>query len=75
MSPLFVPPSATVGPPGKSAYELSVENGFVGTKEEWLASLKPTNYMIGVGTHRITVSPVAPTDPRPESGDLWIESR
>ncbi len=25
---------------GKSAYEIAVENGFVGTEEEWLASLK-----------------------------------
>ena len=28
------------GTPGKSAYELAVENGFQGTLEEWLASLK-----------------------------------
>lgn len=28
------------GPPGKSAYELAVENGFVGTEEQWLASLE-----------------------------------
>ena len=26
---------------GKSAYELALANGFVGTEEEWLASLKP----------------------------------
>ena len=26
--------------PGKSAYQIAVENGFVGTQEEWLASLK-----------------------------------
>lgn len=29
-----------VGVDGASAYELAVENGFVGTVEEWLASLK-----------------------------------
>lgn len=29
------------GMPGLSAYELAVEAGFTGTKEEWLASLKP----------------------------------
>ena len=29
-----------VGEPGKSAYEIAVEHGFVGTEEEWLASLK-----------------------------------
>lgn len=28
-----------VGPRGKSAYEIALENGFVGTEEEWLASL------------------------------------
>jgi hypothetical protein len=25
---------------GKSAYEVAVDNGFVGTEQEWLASLK-----------------------------------
>lgn len=28
------------GAPGKSAYQLAVEHGFVGTEAEWLASLK-----------------------------------
>ena len=28
------------GPEGKSAYRIAVDNGFVGTEEEWLASLK-----------------------------------
>ena len=28
------------GDPGKSAYQLAVDNGFVGTEDEWLASLK-----------------------------------
>lgn len=27
------------GVPGKSAYEIAVDNGFVGTEEEWLESL------------------------------------
>jgi hypothetical protein len=27
------------GPPGKSAYQVAVENGFVGTEAEWLAML------------------------------------
>lgn len=26
---------------GKSAYEIAVENGFLGTEQEWLDSLKP----------------------------------
>ena len=29
-----------IGPRGYSAYEIAVQNGFVGTEEEWLASLK-----------------------------------
>ena len=28
------------GEPGKSAYEIAVENGYSGTEEEWLESLK-----------------------------------
>lgn len=32
--------SGTPGQDGKSAYEIAVENGFDGTEEEWLASLK-----------------------------------
>lgn len=31
---------ALIGPQGKSAYQLAVENGFKGTESEWLASLK-----------------------------------
>lgn len=32
--------TAVNGINGKSAYQLDVEQGFVGTEEEWLASLK-----------------------------------
>lgn len=32
-------PPGPQGPQGLSAYEVAVENGFVGTEEEWLASL------------------------------------
>lgn len=28
------------GPQGKSAYELAVDNGFKGTEQQWLSSLK-----------------------------------
>ena len=31
------------GQDGKSAYQIAVENGFVGTEAEWLSSLKGTN--------------------------------
>ena len=32
--------SASAGNPGESAYEIAVRHGFVGTEEEWLASLR-----------------------------------
>ena len=32
--------SAGEGVPGKSAYEIAVENGFIGSEEEWLESLE-----------------------------------
>lgn len=35
--------------PGKSAYQIAVENGFEGTIEEWLASLKGKNGDNGIG--------------------------
>lgn len=35
-----VQPYYAKGDPGKSAYEIAVEQGFVGTEEEWLESLK-----------------------------------
>ena len=28
------------GADGQSAYEIAVDNGYIGTEEEWLASLK-----------------------------------
>lgn len=31
---------ALKGEDGKSAYQIAVEHGFVGTEEEWIASLK-----------------------------------
>lgn len=34
---------------GKSAYEIAVENGFVGTEEEWLESLKGQAATVEVG--------------------------
>lgn len=33
--------------PGKSAYEIAVENGFIGTEEEWLESLHGNTPYIG----------------------------
>lgn len=30
--------------PGPSAYQVALQNGFVGTEEQWLASLRPTGF-------------------------------
>lgn len=35
--------TGAAGKDGKSAYELAVQQGFSGTLDEWLASLKATN--------------------------------
>lgn len=32
---------SSIGPRGYSAYEIAVQNGYTGTEEEWIASLKP----------------------------------
>lgn len=37
------------GADGKSAYEIALENGFVGTQEEWLASLAGSQVQSGWG--------------------------
>lgn len=38
--PIFVSGGGGTGADGKSAYEIAVDNGFVGDETEWLASLK-----------------------------------
>ena len=37
----------------KSAYDIAVENGFIGTEEEWLNSLKGSSPVIGDNGHWI----------------------
>ncbi len=39
-----------VGPRGKSAYQIAVDNGYEGTEEEWLASLVGETPEISIGT-------------------------
>ena len=34
------------GEDGKSAYQIAVENGFVGTEAEWIESLKGDDYIL-----------------------------
>lgn len=38
---LQIKTSGPIGPEGKSAYMVAVENGFVGSEQDWLESLKP----------------------------------
>lgn len=40
-----------VGQNGKSAYEIAVDNGFSGSEEEWLLSLKGVTPHIGENNH------------------------
>lgn len=54
------------GVDGKSAYEIAVEHGFIGTEEEWLASLKGDTGAAGADGNAIwktTVEPTAPNYP------------
>lgn len=50
-----------VGPQGLSAYQIAVANGFIGTEQEWLDSLKSD----------ITISESPPENPY--QNQLWIQ--
>lgn len=52
----------------KSAYDIAVENGFVGTEAEWLASLEGADGASG----KYAVSETAPVSPT--VGDGWFDS-
>lgn len=56
-------PAKVQGLEGKSAYQLALDAGFVGTLEEWLASLKGEQGVSGVYTG---------TDTPPDGYDVWI---
>ena len=43
LSKKYADENAGEGAPGKSAYEIAVENGFVGSEKEWLESLEGDN--------------------------------
>lgn len=53
---------ALKGQDGKSAYQIALDNGFVGSEEAWLESLK--------GVSGIYVGKEAPTD---EDINIWID--
>ena len=50
-----------VGPQGLSAYQVAVENGFVGTESAWLASLEGTNVTITVAADQAAFDAATPT--------------
>lgn len=53
-------PEGPKGDPGKSAYQVAVNNGFKGTEQEWLTSLKGPKGDTG---------PAGATGPKGEKGD------
>ena len=55
-------PKGEKGEPGDSAYQVAVQNGFQGTEEEWLASLKGAKGDAGAQ------GPSGPTGPRGDPG-------
>lgn len=59
----------TAGTNGKSAYEIALDNGFVGTEQEWLDSLKGTPGKDGKSAYELAVE-------KGYSGTLteWLES-
>jgi hypothetical protein len=61
-----IKPPTNIGPQGFSAYQLAVANGFTGTVDEWLLSLKVINEA------NIIISPTPP--PSPTTGQIWIDS-
>lgn len=43
----YIDKKAAVSAPGKSAYRIAVDNGFIGTEEQWLNTLKGEKGDIG----------------------------
>lgn len=58
-----------IGPTGKSAYQLAVDNGFSGSQSAWLASLQGAD---GTLPYNLTVGPTPPVSPA--IGDLWVDT-
>ncbi len=74
--------STVPGPPGKSAYEVAVANGFSGTEAQWLASLKGAdgqNATGGSGSSPVYVGlpSTVITDPNKvaDGVNAWIANR
>lgn len=54
------------GQDGKSAYQIAIDNGFIGTQQQWLASLKGRD---GASTYQIAVQ-----HGYPDSQSSWLTS-
>lgn len=59
------------GDPGKSAYEIAVENGFVGTEAEWLEQLEGEDGAPGPPGPEGPEGPLGPRGPQGEPGIRW----
>ena len=57
--PITISTVGVAGQRGKSAYEVAVDNGFIGTEQEWLESLKGKDGKDGVNSTTGTVEPVS----------------
>jgi hypothetical protein len=57
-----------IGPEGKSAYQVAVANGFTGTEEEWLQSLKGEQGPVGPQGPQGPQGPEGPQGPQGEPG-------
>ena len=67
----------SAGPAGKSAYEIAVENGYVGTESAWLASLKGATGATGAtGTAGATwlFGTTAPASTLGKTGDFYLNT-
>ena len=56
---------------GKSAYEVAVEDGYSGTKTQWLASLKGTTGATGYVS--AIISETQPSTGGLQNGTIWIK--
>ena len=57
--PITISTVGVAGQRGKSAYEVAVDNGFIGTEQEWLESLKGKDGKDGVNSTSGTGEPVS----------------
>ncbi len=62
--PITISTVGVAGQRGKSAYEVAVDNGFIGTEQEWLESLKGKDGKDGVNSTSGTGEPVSMNFPR-----------